>query len=313
MDQNGIKALNELAKALSRQALTDKEYDTKQQERYFERVNYEETKATLQELRIPEELQNFIPREPAKFGRLNEQARKTRRNNFKVPKCFPAATSFRTGNRNKTLDKALKNLSQHFQSNVKYNLGGTIETATKLADTGTKLRRRIREHQHLPLLIKEQADKGVNLNLHADYICKRLQSELGLYKDILAELQETFDRLQDLIFLQSDAAADGIEQIKTICLALKNLKPRKQNVYPTKDDYKDAQGNRYGRPFYPRGGRGNPNRGGRRGGRRNEYYPNRRQDNGYGYGNGGYGGGYGGYDNGRQNRYGPRDNGQQRQ
>ena len=315
MDQIGKTAIQELVQALNRQALTDQEYEAKKRQRYFDQVNYQGTKAVLEELRIPPELQNHIPREPAQFGRLNEQSRKTRRNNFKVPKCFPAATTFRTGNRNKNLDKALKNLATHFQSNVKYNLGGTIETTSKLTSTGILLRRRIREHEQLVKLIQAKKEQGLDFNSQSGYLINRLKAEFGLYKQVLVQLQEIFDRLQDLIFLQSDAAADGIEQITSICLALRNLKPRKDYIRPTKEDYKDAQGSGYGyvrRTFYGRGrgfgrGRGRGSSGGYRNGnlgyRYNSYNGRPR------YGNPGYNGN----SSGQSNNFGNRNYGQQRQ
>ena len=302
MDQNGIQAIQQLATALNKAALTDKELQTKEREKFFNQVNYSETKKTLDELRIPRELRYHIPREPADYKRLSEQARKARRSNFKVPKCFPAAATFRTGNKNKKLDKAIKNLAQHFQSNSKNNLGASIEIATKLASTGALLRRRIQEHTQLPGLLQLGRQRGLDLNApeNLHYITRRLTEEFALYRSILEELQEAFDRLLDLIFLQGDAAADGIEQIKNICLAIKNLKSRKENVLPTKEDYRDAQGGYYGGGRGRRGGGFNRrpwHRGGRHGGR------------GFGRGDRGppynsnynpYYGGYGGYGNGGQ-------------
>lgn len=253
MDQQGIKALKDLAEALSRQALTDQEYKTKEQERFFEQVNYEETEATLQDLQIPEGLQHHIPKTQAKFFRLSDQARKTRRSNFRLHKIFPAAATFKTGNRNKTLDRALKDHISHLQSNTKYNLAGLIETAALHSRTGALLQQRIQEHKQLPAFIKDEADKGTDLNQHVDYITERLQAEFGLYEDILTEHKAAYDRLQDLIFLANDAAADALEQINNVCLALQNLRPRK-DTRPTRDDYRDAQRSGFGRRhFTPRG------------------------------------------------------------
>lgn len=275
MERATQQILETLATAFNQVALSDKDQEQKLREKYFDKVNFRETKKALDDLAIPKELRFHIPREPADFRRLSDEARKARRNKFSVYKCFPAPATFRTGNRNKKLDTAIRNLAQHFQSNVKFNLGASIEIATGLLKTGTEFRKLIQEHQTVPLLFTEAKEKGVDLNSrqNIEYIVKRLQSEFGLYRKILADLQATYEKLEDLIFLQDDSAADGIEQIKHICLAIRNLKAAKDNLLPTKEDFKEAQGGFRGRggryPFFPRG-RGR--RGGRFGDRGRPYH-----------------------------------------
>ena len=255
--------LQTLATAFNQVALSDKDQDQKLREKFFDAVNFRETKKSLDELGVPRELRYHIPREPADFKRLSDEARKARRNNFSVYKCFPAAATFRTSNRNKKLDSAIKNLAQHFQSNTKHNLGASIEIATDLLKTGKNFRRLIQEHTAVPNSFKQAQQQGVDLNAekNINYIVQRLQSEFKLHHKMLSNLQDTYDKLEDLIFLQDDAAADGIQQIKNICLAIKHLKTAKDNVLPSKDDFRQAQGGFGG---YGRGNRGRSfTRGGR--------------------------------------------------
>jgi hypothetical protein len=274
MTTDGSKVIDQLAKYLSKATLTDKEFAEKERTKYFEKVNFQESKQTLDELEVPKELRYHIPRESAQFQRLSEEARKTRRKNFNIQKSFPAAANFRTNNKNKKLDTALKTLATHFQSNVKYNLGGTIETASLLAKTGSRLKRLIHEHKLLSQFLLQAHQNGVDLNNEQNFshIYTRISEEFGLYEETLAELKVIFDRLTDLVFLQNDAAADGIEQIKNICLAIKHLKPKK-NTLPTREDYKDAVGGAYRfgggrRGGYGRGGYGRGRGGRHRGGGR---------------------------------------------
>lgn len=262
MDQSN-HILNQLAKAFNQVALSDKEHDRKLRDKYFDKVNYSSTKKALDELEVPRELRYHIPREPADWQRLSEEARKTKRANFKLHKHFPAAAAFRTGNRNKKLDTAVKNLAQRFQSNTKHNVAAAVEISTDLAKTGARLKKLIQQHSLIPRLIENAYLQGINLGTkqNVTYIVSRIQAEFDLYKKPLAELQLIFDKLQDHTFLLGDGGADGIEQIKNICLAIKNLKPTKPNLYPTKQDFKEAQGSYFRNSFTPynRGrGRGRP-------------------------------------------------------
>ena len=161
-------------------------------------------------------------------------------------------------------------MAQHFQSNSKHDLGASIEMATNLLKTGTDFRKLIREHTAVPNLFKQARQQGVDLNTDKNitYIVQRLQSEFKLYHKILADLQDIYGKLEDLIFLQDDAAADGIQQIKNICLAIKHLKIAKDNVLPSKDDYRQAQGGCGGHGHRGRRGRGHPRGRGRPWGRR---------------------------------------------
>mmetsp|Transcript_10992 Transcript_10992/g.21621 ORF Transcript_10992/g.21621 Transcript_10992/m.21621 type:complete len:303 (-) Transcript_10992:459-1367(-) len=264
MERATNQILQTLATAFNQVALSDKDQDQKLREKFFDKVNFKETKKSLDELGVPQELRYHIPREPADFKRLSDEARKARRNKFAVYKCFPASVTFRTSNKNKKLDTAIKTLGQHFQSNVKHNLGASIEIATSLLKIGKEFRKLIQEHSSVPQFFKQALQKGVDFNdpNNIEYIVKRLQHEFGLYRAILKDLHATYDKLEDLVFLQDDAAADGIEQIKHICLAIKNLRAAKDNVLPTREDFRGAQGGYRGRGGrYPFNSRGRSRRG----------------------------------------------------
>ena len=258
MDKAGQQALTALVNALNQTNLSDKELKAKQKENFFARLNFQESKRILEELGIPLELLLHIPTDQADYKKLSEDSRKKRRKNFKVHKTFPAAATYRTGNRNRKLDQALKQLVAREQTGHKYNLSGNIEITAKIARAGSLLRRLVEQHLFIPELIKQARINGIDLNReeNANYLIRRLQQELDLYRQPLLLFQEVFDRSLDLTFLSNDFAANFIEEAKNVCLAVKNLKTPKPNTFPTREDYRQARG---GNPY--------PYRGGGRGGR----------------------------------------------
>ena len=72
--------LQTLATAFNQVASSDKDQDKKLRDKFFDQVNFKETKKTLDDLGTPRELRFHMPREPADFKRLSDEALKTRRN-----------------------------------------------------------------------------------------------------------------------------------------------------------------------------------------------------------------------------------------
>lgn len=301
MDQ-GRKDLEQLSRLLSKCALTDQEQQEKEHKDYFDKVNFEERQRVLDEKRIPKDLRYHIPRDASKYPRLEEQARKTRRQEFSVHKALPPPVKFRTGNKNQKLGKAISNLGQHFQSNSKHTLGGIIEIASGISHIGEDLGKLILQQLRIPDIIKAAAIAGkFRTNQDIQQLSEALKKEFSKHTVILKQLHDQYLKLHQLTFLQSDATADGIEQIKALCLALKNLKAAPTNVFPTNREYREAvrasplgyrgRGRGYRRPWQ-RGrfrGRG-------RFGRGQHTFSNRFNNgggNGYGNNNFNQGNGYG--------------------
>ena len=272
--------LTTLTKALQRAVLTEEQQRERDRKEYFERQNYQATQRVINELAIPAELQKHIPRKSGQYTKLSSEALKEHRKSFSVHKALPIAAKFKTGNRNKKLGEAIKKTADRLQNNSKHTLGAAIEIATDLSKTGKRLRNRIETHTRIPEFLKNRILERKNIQTKdIERVINAIDEEFSKYQETLSELEAIYSKLHSLIFLESDSIADSIQQIKNICLGLRNLQPPKDNIYPTKREFAQAQGDRYRYPYNGggrRGGRGRDHRyrGRGRGGRGNRYaYP----------------------------------------
>ena len=277
MDQN--RALSHLQKALEKVVLTEDQKLDRDREEFIAQVNRQEREQKLTDLRIPKHLRPHIPRQPGKFLRLQDEARKAQRAHFSLHKAFPEPLKFlHQHRRNQALSNAIKTLGQRIQTNGKHSLAGTVEINSDLHHVLTDFKQLIIRHQSIPSLFNQE---HANLNPDlAKYLSSSISAELSKYHQIFADLNKIYTKLQALSLLQGDTVADGIEQVTHICLALKNLRPPKTDVKPTSEEFRSARGrNQFSRPWR-----------GRRGSGRGRY-------NRYTRGRGGYQGYQGGYSN----------------
>lgn len=301
MDQQNDRFL-EFAKSFSKLTLTEDQLEDKRRQEHIAKVNRQNKELKLKELNVLPSLRIHIPREPGKFLRLNEDARKTKRNLFSLHKAFPDPVKFQHGNKNPKLSTALKSIGQRLQSNGKHNLAATIEIESDLHRVITRLDGLLLSDSGIPDRLKEayQAQSP-----HFLQLLDILHGVFIDYRSILESLVPLYDKLDALTYLQGDSLSDGIEQVTNIALALRNLRPPKTNVHPTKDQIKSALSDRSHNPRGPWRGRG----------RKYNRKPGRAYPGGYGgfngdrkhnnYNNSGYQGNpYGGQYNKYKNNYG---------
>ena len=290
--ENPENTIANLAKSLQACIFTPKQLQEQKQKEFLEAVNQEEKTRILNEKKVPEGLRKHIPTTAAKYGRLNEEARKNKRKDFTLHKALPEPIKFKTGNKNKKLGNAISSLAQHFQSNSKHTLGGLLEVATDISHIGQEIHANLQfQLQQIPRAIRHGYQEGAfRSEILIDKFIAHLTAEFDKHLKTLADLQDQCKKLDNLIFLQGDSYADGIEQIKQVCLALKNLKSPANNIYPTREEYREAiraGPRRFNNRYQHRGGyrhRGGGRGRGNRGGGRNNYYRNQFNNN--------YSGGY---------------------
>ena len=257
----GQQQLHNLTKALQNVLLSPLEQQDKERKDYFEEQNYKAAQKLLNELQVPQELRNHIPSAPGNHLKLSTEALKEHRNEFKLHKALPQAAKFKTGNRNRKLGDSIRKTAERFQNNSKHTLGAAIEIATSLSKTGQRLRDRIDLHTRIPAFIRDHIRKIQETKRaypqDIEKFIESIDAEFNKYQETLSELSIIYKKLHSLVFLESDALADGLQQLKNICLSLRNLQAPRDNVFPTRQEYQQAIRERgYPGRFYSRRGRG---------------------------------------------------------
>jgi len=265
--------LESVHKTLRKLLLSEEQKLARNRADYIAKVNNQEQVATRQDYKLPSHLEVHIPDGPGKYFKLSDTTRKAYRAKFNLHKTFPEQLNFQqAGIKNKKLGSAIKTFGQRIQTNSKHSLGAALEIGTDLHHTGTDFFNTLTRTKLIPKFIyqawrsgKFQADQqGI------EYICATLHHELKKYENTLEQLKSTSDKLETLAFLLGDSSSDLLEQLKTVCLAIKNLKPPADNTAPTQREFRAAQRTSYNpytpNPFRGRGrGRGRGYRGRLRG------------------------------------------------